>query len=341
MYFSSSAGGSFHTWRQRFPDGVPEQITSGPTEEEGIAMAPDGRSFVTAMGQRQRSISWHTTQGDRQISLEGYAYDPRFTPGFKKLAYRILKGSQPSSDPTELWIADLESRSTEELLPGYFVIGGGHQYSFSPDGSEVVFAGSDRDQKSRRLWLAPLDRHSAPQPIPHAEGVMPYFGPGGEIYFRGEDGFIYQIRVDGTGKRRLNDQLISELQGPSPDGQWVVGIHDGTAFAYQTSGSGSPVAIRTYVSRVRWSQDGKTMFIQAGGASMGSGAVGRNYAFPLKPGKMLPDVPPGGFRSEDEMAKYPGVRIIDAADIAPGPTLDVYAFSKETTQRNLFRIPLR
>jgi Tol biopolymer transport system component len=29
MYFSSSAGGAFHTWRQRFPQGTPEQITSG------------------------------------------------------------------------------------------------------------------------------------------------------------------------------------------------------------------------------------------------------------------------------------------------------------------------
>ncbi len=50
MYFSSNSGGVFHTWRQRFPDGQPEQITSGPTEEEGIAMAPDGRSFITAVG---------------------------------------------------------------------------------------------------------------------------------------------------------------------------------------------------------------------------------------------------------------------------------------------------
>src|SRR5262249_54096728 len=30
MYFSSSAGGGYHTWRQRFPDGAPEQVTSGP-----------------------------------------------------------------------------------------------------------------------------------------------------------------------------------------------------------------------------------------------------------------------------------------------------------------------
>ena len=48
MWLSSDSGGAFHTWRQRFPDGQPEQITSGPTEEEGLAMAPDGRSFITA-----------------------------------------------------------------------------------------------------------------------------------------------------------------------------------------------------------------------------------------------------------------------------------------------------
>ena len=66
----------------------------------------------------------------------------------------------------------------------------------------------------------------------------------------------------------------------------------------------------------------------------------RTTCFRFPRGRMLPDIPPGGFRSEQEMAKYPGVRVIEAADIAPGLTDDVYAFSKETTQRNLFRIPI-
>src|SRR5690242_6113539 len=33
MYLSSNSGGGFHIWRQRFPDGQPEQITFGPGEE--------------------------------------------------------------------------------------------------------------------------------------------------------------------------------------------------------------------------------------------------------------------------------------------------------------------
>src|SRR5262249_20467851 len=41
MYFSSNAGGAFHVWRQRYPNGTPEQITFGPTEQEGTALTPD------------------------------------------------------------------------------------------------------------------------------------------------------------------------------------------------------------------------------------------------------------------------------------------------------------
>ena len=43
VYVSSNEGGRFHIWRQRFPDGPPQQVTSGTTEEEGIAMSSDGQ----------------------------------------------------------------------------------------------------------------------------------------------------------------------------------------------------------------------------------------------------------------------------------------------------------
>ena len=50
IYLSTNQGGRYHIWRQRFPEGEPEQVTSGPTEEEGIAMARDGTSFLTSVG---------------------------------------------------------------------------------------------------------------------------------------------------------------------------------------------------------------------------------------------------------------------------------------------------
>ncbi len=44
-----------------------------PSEEEGIAMAPDGRSFITSVGTEERTVWVHEPQGDRQVSSEGYA----------------------------------------------------------------------------------------------------------------------------------------------------------------------------------------------------------------------------------------------------------------------------
>ena len=41
VYLSVLVEGRSHIWRQQFPDGTPEQVTSGPTEEAGIAMAPE------------------------------------------------------------------------------------------------------------------------------------------------------------------------------------------------------------------------------------------------------------------------------------------------------------
>ena len=88
MYLSSSAGGTgFHVWRQHFPNGKPEQITSGPTDEEGIAVAPDGKSLVTSVGVKQSPVWLHDRSGDRQISLEGYAYEPKMTADGKKGSY--------------------------------------------------------------------------------------------------------------------------------------------------------------------------------------------------------------------------------------------------------------
>jgi hypothetical protein len=77
MYFSADTGDGFHLWRQRFPNGSPQQITFGPTEEEGIAVAADGRSLVTSAGIRQGSVWLHDAKGDRQISSEGFADYPR------------------------------------------------------------------------------------------------------------------------------------------------------------------------------------------------------------------------------------------------------------------------
>ena len=38
-FSSVGGGGHSHLWRQQFPDGKPQQITFGPTDEETVATA--------------------------------------------------------------------------------------------------------------------------------------------------------------------------------------------------------------------------------------------------------------------------------------------------------------
>src|SRR5579859_3799491 len=346
MYLNSSAGETFHIWRQRFPSGQPEQITSGPTEEEGIAMAPDGRSFITSVGATKSSVWLQGPKGDLQVSLEGYSYDPRFTPDGKKLCYRILKGALPVSDPSELRVVDLESGRSEALLPGFAVAGPpGMPYDISPDGRQVVATGRDENGKFH-LWLAPLDRRSPPHQIPNVEGQQPKFGPGGEIFFRGIEGnsaFIYGVREDGTGLRKAIEQPAS-LFGVSPDGKWLmvqISGKAGMSVAALPIGGGPPVPIYSKpTGQVHggWSSDGRQFLISVATAQMM--AAGRTYVLPLPHGRIIPQIPPGGFQSEADLAKVPGARTIDAYDVAPGAGAESYAFVRESVQRNLYRIPL-
>jgi len=348
MYLSSGANGGFHAWRQRFPGGQPEQITTGLTQEEGIAMAPDGRSFITSVGLRQSVVWMHDSTGDRQISLEGYSYDPRFTPDGKRLCYRILKGISPMSDSGDLRIVELDSGHTESFLPGLGVTGQpGKAYDISPDGQYIVAAVPDREGKPR-LWLGALDQQSPPHQISNIEGDMPFFAPDGEIVFRAIEGpsaFAYAVNLNGTGLRKLVEQPIAGVNGISSNGEWFISKISGEqgpiTMAFAVSG-GRPLPVLSAGASVgynhfTWSRN--AVLISVSGSDPGS-TSGRTYVVPVPNGKTLPQIPTGGFQSESEISRLRGVRIIDAYDVAPGPTSDVYAFSRTSTQRNLYRIPI-
>jgi Tol biopolymer transport system component len=338
MYFSSDAGGVFHTWRQRFPDGLPEQITSGPTDEEGIAVAPDG-SLLTAVGARQSSVWVHDSRGDRQISLEGQAFAPRFAPDGKKLCYLVRTGNS-----SELWVADLESNHTEPLLAGFPVALAAPgapvvDYDISPDGKQVVFFSRDRDGKFR-LWITPFDRRSPPRQVPSVEGEQPLFGPNGEIFFRkveGSSAFLNSVREDGSGLRRASDLPLISMFGTYPDRKWLlIGVATEGEVVFP-AGGGAPLVTHAYPFWLRWTGDGKDLFVCS---AIERG--GRTYVLPLSAGHVLPGsiALAKNFPTEEELAKMHGVRIIPVGDAVPGPTADIYAFTRETTQRNVYRIPV-
>ena len=339
MYLTAETGGAFHIWRQRFPDGQPEQVTSGPTEEEGIAMAPDGRSFVTAVGVSNVSIWVHTASGERQISLEGNAASPRFTVDGRTLCYRIVKEApsdfQFTKEPGEVWVAEVDSGRSEPLVPGFQAL----DYGISVDGKQVVMEAEDNHGKPR-LWLASFERQSPPRQIPNVEGRTPRFGPSGEIFFR-SSGSVYRVHPDGTGMQKALEQDILIMSDVSPDGRWISawGGLPGGGVAEQAIplDGGAPVPITGHGMGVNWSPDGR--FWSFPGGLIGFIPLGRGYIIPVPPGG-LPPIPAGGFHSEQEVARMPGVRKIEEMGVVAGPSPDVYAFYRGTTQRNLYRVPI-
>jgi Tol biopolymer transport system component len=346
MFLNSSAGGTFHIWRQRFPDGQPEQITSGLSEEEGIVIAPDGASLITAVGQRQSVVWVRDAAGERQISLEGLSHDPKFTPDGKALCYRVLHDTlDVTSGSSELRIVDLASGRNKPLLPGLALVGRpGRAYDISRDGRWVVASAIDREGK-RRIWLAPLDRQAPPRQVPNVEGDMALFGADGEIYFRASEGastVVHAIKPDGSNRRRLSERGVG-LNGVSWDGSWIVTrIHeqgDATTTAISLRDGRSLPLFDFQSTHFSWTQD--KLLISIPEFRGGTYALaGKTYVIPLAAGEAFPLIPAGGFRSEAEIAKLPGVTVIDAYDVAAGPMPHVYAYSRQSVQRNLYRIPL-
>ena len=162
MYFGAEVLGNHHLWRQRFPSGEPEQITRGPTEEEGIAMAPDGRSLITSIGMRLGAVWIHDARGDRSVTSEGYVppvdvsglfgAGPSFSRDGKHLFY--LNRESPGA-PIKLWSTNLESGVNDHLASGSSIL----EYDISNDGREVVFS-TQPSGKPSQLWLGALDRSS-------------------------------------------------------------------------------------------------------------------------------------------------------------------------------------
>jgi dipeptidyl aminopeptidase/acylaminoacyl peptidase len=342
MYFSADAGDGFHLWRQREPGSQPEQITFGPSMQEGLAIAPDGGSLITSVGFRQRGVWLHDASGERQISGEDYSFWPLFSSDGKTICYRRAPAPVTGTAATELWMTELDSVRTERLLPGQLIT----QYDLSRD-DRIVASVLDPDGKSR-LWLAWLDGHEPPRPIPGVEGISPRFGSGGEIWFRATEGsasFLFVINEDGTGLRKVSGDVGAVMGMSSPDGEWVSSPASQSGGLVMTAFSSKgrppvPIGPGVSVSRLRWSPDGQKAYlaIQIGGAS--AFGTGRTYILPLAKGSMLPQIPSGGFRSEAELAAVPGVEILPYGDVALSPTAGVYAYSRETITRNLYRIPL-
>jgi DNA-binding winged helix-turn-helix (wHTH) protein/Tol biopolymer transport system component len=345
MYFIATVDGQSHLWRQRSPNGAPEQITVGPSEEQGLAVDRDGRSVITSIGAQDNALWMHDPAGDRSLSSEGEivmaASPPTFGADDKALYY--LLSHQKADTKAELWRLTIDTGKSEAVFPGISIV----EYDVSPDGKQVVYTSPDRNGKSR-MWLAPMDRSSPAQPIGAAGDTMPHFGPHGQIVFRRSEGnvnYLEQMNQDGSARSRVLPYPIIEVQGTSPSRKWL------TALASFPEGNrivpiivaipldgGSPRNLcATYCAPV-WSSSGKFLFLPV--ESPSPTTPGRSLAIPLGPGETLPALPPGGLQPFAEPSTVPGAQSIGRAELIPGKDLAHYAYVNTTVHRNLYRISL-
>jgi len=342
-YFAAEVAGQNHLWRQRFPNGNPEQITSGPAEEEGIAVEPDGRSIITSVGVHESSIWVHDERGERSLSSEGEVADTATRPPFfsqdGETLYYLLRRPEANSR-SELWRVNVKSGASEAVFPGVAMV----QYDLSPDGREVVYQTEDRG--ASQLWLATVSRDAPAKRIANSGEDTPHFGPNGQIFFRFAEGnfnYLGRMNPDGSGRSKVFAAPVNELRAISPGKRWVTVAAkraDGRGvgeFAFPLDG-GPPVLLCSTFCWPTWSPNGNFLYIPVDLASRKS--AGRSLAIPMGPGETLPKFPAGGIEPGSDASVIPGAQIVDRAELAPGLDPSHYAYVNTTVHRNLYRISL-
>ncbi|HEV2113015.1 MAG TPA: WD40 repeat domain-containing protein, partial [Terriglobales bacterium] len=346
MYFSAAKLGGFHLWRQNVLGGEPQQITFGPTEQEGIAVDPNGKFLITAAGTKQSELWLHDEKGERQISSEGFAAGYTFSSDGKQLFYMVLDytvGAQGFISGT-LRSADLKTGVITQVLPGVAM----SEYDLTHDGKQVVFAAYD-EQRKPHLWMAPLDRSAPPRQLFAEEADQPRLTDSGVIYYRARKdniNHLFRYKADGT-REEVGNVLVNELDGVSPNGKWVTAWtqdpadpnHSGN-FAINTQ-DGSFVR-PCQACGIYWSPDGHYLVVFSDPLDRTTSTVVRDQTqtlvISLKPGEDLPKIPAGGWQSA---ADFKGYKVQQFSGIAiPSPGGHGYVYPKRTAHRNLFRIPL-
>lgn len=348
MYFTAETGEHAHIWRQRFPDGEPEQVTSSPNNENGIAFAPDGKSFVTSVGSNDSTVWVHDDSGDHQISSEEQAFDPQFAPDGSRVYYLVHRTDEKGASLNELWSSDLKGQ-TQAVLPGISFDASGFSvdYAITPDGRRVVYAHTTLQadgQRRTRLWTARLDNGEAPREFhSDVEETEPFITSDGTIYFRATEGgknYLYKMNADGSGRQRALPNSILEAFSISRDGSWAslgedAGKETGIDVIYSLR-DGRRIPMCTYCLMF-WSWDGKTAYtprIPPGTESSQSSIYAASMSNIL-----AQSAKSQGY----DFTRLPGAKVVlqTHGDMAPGPNASLYAFSKTVVRRNLYRIPVR
>jgi dipeptidyl aminopeptidase/acylaminoacyl peptidase len=293
----------------------------------------------------QSTVWVHDSRGDRPVSGEGFASlpglgatnhpwaDSVFSADGKRLFYLLGQRVPRQFGSGQLWVADLDSGRTEAVIPGVLVT----EFDIAPDGQRVTFETQD-ENGARNAWLAPLDRSSPPQRLAGSVALMPHFAADGNVYMfvpEGGQRFLYKVGADRIA-RKLGP-ISGNFIGLSPRGDWLIEGYDPVTARPVRGGVSIPVCRCS----LAWGPDSKFLYLRF--QDYGGLGGGRTIAIGLPPDKELPVLPPSGLKSAKDVKGLKVVGDIDMTGLGyfvPGPNPSIYAYTKVTVLRNLFRIPI-
>ena len=342
MYFTATMQGQSHLWQQRFPGGEPEQLTFGPTEEDGIAVEPDGHGLITSAGAHESAIWIHDARGERSLSSEGEVLwwpSPLFSADASEIYYLLRRWE---SSGAELWRTAVETGKSEAVFPGIAMAA----FDISPDGKRVVYTTGGMNGSSE-LWVAPVDRSTPATKVNVSGAQSPRFGAQGQILFQHAEGsanYLEQIDPDGSHLAKVIASPILDLQGVSPARRWAIadvprptGGNSAATMMIPLDG-GSPRRVCVGYCAPKWSTDGKFLIVPVEDGTRTS--PGRSLAIPIGEGERLSDFPAGGIASMADPSVIPGAFSVARSGLIAGRDANEYAWVNTTVHRNLYRISL-
>lgn len=213
------------------------------------------------------------------------------------------------------------------------------EFDIESNGHRVAYTSLDAEGNSR-AWIAPLDRRTPPKLIVPSVARQACFGPQGEIYVlvhEGEREFVYSVGTTQSAPRRMSSTPYTDFSGISPKGgSWMLNYNNAPEV---TTPGGAPIRICRSCGSA-WGAGGKYLYLRF--RDTGELGGGETVAIALPEGKELPELPPSGFHSVEEVKGWAArIDMTGMTIFAPGPDPSVYAYVKATVQRNLFRIPLQ
>ena len=345
MYFTAAVKGASHLWRQAYPDGEPEQMTTGPTEEEGVVAEGGGRSLLTSLGKRESSLRLHDAKGDRPLETEGEVlgwrmgedYAPAFS-GDGKFIYCLVR-QQPGSEP-ELWRVDATTGRKEALFPGISM----QDFDISRDNKEALYSCAPPGQ-TNQFCIAALDRTSPATHVQIANAFQPHFGPAGEILFlrtEAKSNYLDASKRDGSDIRRVFPYPIIDHVYFSPTREWAItGVavpHSGPQVLAFSLKDGRSKMFCSAPCFPTWSWDGKWLGVSVEHASGTN--PGRMLAIPLKQGEVVPEVPPDGIPPNAQPSIIRGARSSPGELFLEGSSFSRYAYLDTRIHRNIYRVSL-